>query len=76
MMLAGSFKASRVVWCALYFCELLGVVVASQLYIFMHFLLLKYYAYAAADCLCGLVVRLPGCRPRGSGFDSRHCQIF
>jgi hypothetical protein len=24
----------------------------------------------------GLVVRLPGCRPRGSRFDSRRCQIF
>jgi hypothetical protein len=26
------------------------------------------------DHLCGLVV--PGCRPRGHGFDSWHCQIF
>jgi hypothetical protein len=30
----------------------------------------------AHDHLCGLVVRLPGCRPRGPGFDSRNCQIF
>jgi hypothetical protein len=28
------------------------------------------------DRLCGLVVGVPGCRPRGSGFDSRCCQIF
>jgi hypothetical protein len=26
--------------------------------------------------LCGLVVRLPRCRPGGPGFDSLHCQIF
>jgi hypothetical protein len=25
---------------------------------------------------CGLVVRLPGCRPRGPGFYFRRCQIF
>jgi hypothetical protein len=28
------------------------------------------------SCLCGLVVRVPGCRSRGVGFDSQHCQIF
>jgi hypothetical protein len=28
------------------------------------------------DRLCGLVVRVPGCRSRGSGFDSRRYQIF
>jgi hypothetical protein len=28
------------------------------------------------DRLCGLVVRLPGCRPRGLGFYSQRCQIF
>jgi hypothetical protein len=27
-------------------------------------------------CLCGLAVRVPGYRFRGSGFDSRHNQIF
>jgi hypothetical protein len=26
--------------------------------------------------LCGLVVRVPGCRPRGPGFDYRRHQIF
>jgi hypothetical protein len=26
--------------------------------------------------LCGLVVRVPGYRSRGPGFDSRRCQIF
>jgi hypothetical protein len=28
------------------------------------------------DRLCGLVVRLPGCKPRGPGFDSRLYQIL
>jgi hypothetical protein len=28
------------------------------------------------DRLCGLVVRVPGCRLRGPGFDSRSYQIF
>jgi hypothetical protein len=32
--------------------------------------------YVFTDCLCGLVVRFPGYRSRGPGFDSRHCQIF
>jgi hypothetical protein len=28
------------------------------------------------DRLCGLVVRVPGYRSRGPGFDFRRCQIF
>jgi hypothetical protein len=32
--------------------------------------------YLGVDHLCGVVVRLPVCRPRGPGFDSRRCQIF
>jgi hypothetical protein len=28
------------------------------------------------DRLCGLVARVPGCRLRDPGFDSRHYQIF
>jgi hypothetical protein len=28
------------------------------------------------DRLCGLVVTVPGCRPRGPGLDSRDYQIF
>jgi hypothetical protein len=28
------------------------------------------------DRLCGLVVRVPGCRPRGPGFDSRLYPIY
>jgi hypothetical protein len=28
------------------------------------------------DRLCNLVVRVPGCRPRSPGFDSRRYQIF
>jgi hypothetical protein len=34
------------------------------------------YIYTKWDRLCGLVARVPGCRPRGSGFDSRYYQIF
>jgi hypothetical protein len=30
----------------------------------------------SADRLCGLVVRVPGCTPRGPGFDYRRYQIF
>jgi hypothetical protein len=33
---------------------------------------IKFYV----DRLCGLVVRVPGCRPTGPGFDSRSYQIF
>jgi hypothetical protein len=28
------------------------------------------------DRLCGLIVRVPGYKSRGPGFDSRHYQIF
>jgi hypothetical protein len=28
------------------------------------------------DRLCGVALRLPGCKLRGPGFDSRRCQIF
>jgi hypothetical protein len=34
------------------------------------------YLWAGVDRLLGIVGRLPGCRPRGPGFDSRRCQIF
>jgi hypothetical protein len=34
------------------------------------------YIYITADRVCGLVVRVPGCYPRGPGFDSRRYQIF
>jgi hypothetical protein len=27
------------------------------------------------DCLCGIEVRVPGCYPRGSGFDSQRYKI-
>jgi hypothetical protein len=30
----------------------------------------------ALDRLCGLVVRVPGCKPRGRGFHSRRYRIF
>jgi hypothetical protein len=32
--------------------------------------------YTYIDRLCGLVVRVPGYRSRGPGFDSRRYQIF
>jgi hypothetical protein len=35
------------------------------------------YSYSVRhECLCGLVVRVPGYRTRGPGFDSPRCQIF
>jgi hypothetical protein len=32
--------------------------------------------YISVYCLCGLVVRVPGYRSRGPGFDSRRYHIF
>jgi hypothetical protein len=37
--------------------------------VFLHF-------YILWDGLCGLAFRVPGCRHRGPGFDSRRYQIF
>jgi hypothetical protein len=37
---------------------------------------LKYNLIFLSYCLCGLVVRVPGCRSRSPGFDSRRYQIF
>jgi hypothetical protein len=37
---------------------------------------LDLYVLGAWARLCGLVVRVPGYRSRGPGFDSRHYQIF
>jgi hypothetical protein len=36
----------------------------------------NYYFMAFSDCLCGLVVRVPGCKPKDPGFDSRQYQNF
>jgi hypothetical protein len=35
-----------------------------------------FLSYDVCGRLCCLVVRLPGCRPRGPGFYSWRCQIF
>jgi hypothetical protein len=40
----------------------------------VHCILLRLCSYI--DRLYGLVVRVPGCRHRGPGFDSRRYQIF
>jgi hypothetical protein len=34
------------------------------------------FDYVSSARHCGLVVRLPGCRPRDPVLDSRRCQIF
>jgi hypothetical protein len=41
------------------------------IYIYIHI-----YIYMEEGRLCGLVVRVPGCKSRGPGFDSRHYNIF
>jgi hypothetical protein len=33
-------------------------------------------SYEFCHLLGGLLVRVPGCRQKGPGFDSRRCQIF
>jgi hypothetical protein len=44
---------------------------------FMFFTLYVYLShYLSFDCLCGLVVRVPGYRSRGPGVVSRRCHIF
>jgi hypothetical protein len=35
-----------------------------------------FYYDRYSNRLCGLVVRDPGCKPRGPAFNSRHYQIF
>jgi hypothetical protein len=40
---------------------------------FLSFLLFQYVVY---DRLCGLVIRVPGYKSRGSGFDSQGYKIF
>jgi hypothetical protein len=41
-----------------------------------NFCIFKEAVYLAVDRLCGLVVRVPGYRSKGPGFDSRRYQIF
>jgi hypothetical protein len=35
-----------------------------------------FFKFIFQDRLCGLVIRVPGYRSRGPGFDSWRCQIF
>jgi hypothetical protein len=42
--------------------------------LFIHLIYLHIHSFA--DRLCGLVVRLPDCRHRGQGFDSRRYKLF
>jgi hypothetical protein len=47
------------------------------LFIILNFLLLGFYfVKVLTDRLCGLVVRVPGYRSRGLGFDSRRYQML
>ena len=46
---------------------------APPLFVRIHLCSVK---FPSIDRLCGLVVRVSGCRYRGLGFDSRRYQIF
>jgi hypothetical protein len=44
----------------------------------LHLMELLYLTYVGIfrDRLCGLVVKVPGCKPRGPGYDSRRYNIL
>jgi hypothetical protein len=46
------------------------------LYIYIYNEYASFFLCVCVDRFCGIVVRLPGCRPTGPGFDFRRCQIF
>jgi hypothetical protein len=53
------------------------IILSYYLFIIQYIMLLFYIIiYFILDRLCGLVVRVPGYRSRGPGFDSRPYQIF
>jgi hypothetical protein len=45
-------------------------------YVFVSKIMYRVILNTVGDRLCGLVVRVPGYRSRGPGFDSRRYQIF
>jgi hypothetical protein len=50
--------------------------IVLSVYVCSLFLVLHIFSILGCDCLCGLVVRVPGYISRGLGFDSWHHQIF
>jgi hypothetical protein len=56
------------------YSELCSIVFPSMK-LCVHLMLIERHFFFI-DCLCGLVVRGPGYRSKGSGFDSRGYQIF
>jgi hypothetical protein len=59
-------------------CILIGLKVPStqrNIQLISYVRLIYFSTYIAIDCLCDLVVRVPGYRSRGPGFDSRRYRI-
>jgi hypothetical protein len=71
---SGSVQHKKKSWSKLKFSAKLYMAIESQFNI-LQFEVLFHVAFSFID-LCGLVVRVPGCRSRDPGFDSWRYQIF